>query len=627
MSFQSLSFCVLGDGRAMDNLEYRKSFEAAVPQRGVAVPSGKSAIYMSSRCFSSFANGLRLISQRSSAERESCNSSFIWCTSTAGGAVHPLVAGNRGTPRATFHAFFRSALKAVRELEFPITSLGVLASKGSAVWLSLNFGLVPTEEGTAAFRRVRLRLLRGLRGHASGKSGSSGSLSVRARTWCQKEISKGGGLPWLCWARALACSPLHGAKARQVRSRLLAGFCPCTLRASRPPRPPPSEAKQRLTRGGSTDVPDSRTRSKMNGPVKAGGSLPEAAGSLAGMRRPTCNPGSEEVRVCWQWLAVFFHDAPVGAQPGEAAPPKSMDPLGAFCGAQVSADVVPQVRPQTAARQASLSLGNAKMAAVVTEVVCVDSGAAGDSRKGDAGRGVGHRHAEQVVHGAKAQRGRLLRSGTPRAGGGCCVSRSQLLGGVRCGGRRRYLCGSALVCEVDRDVGVIGAGGVGNDALAILVRLEEERAAAVARAIAVQRAATVSLGRQQIFCEVLGSEGGIAAATVCVCGAVLMSGWLFKRSGGCRRRRRRGMKTVVYGEGVGVLWSLVPFSLVPSGQSVEGDGETSDVFVAEAIRRARLVAGLAGNVLRQVGKEGNDDIVLAQLCLGAEAGAEVSWAS
>ncbi|KAL8429794.1 hypothetical protein ACSSS7_006334 [Eimeria intestinalis] len=47
---------------------------------------------------------------------------------------------------------------------------------------------------------------------------------------------------------------------------------------------------------------------------------------------------------------------------------------------------------------------------------------------------------------------------------------------------------------------------------------------------------------------------------------------------------------------------------------VGGRDQAGDVLEAdEATRRARLVAGVAGNVLRQVGKEGSDDIMLAQV--------------
>ncbi|KAL8429797.1 hypothetical protein ACSSS7_006337 [Eimeria intestinalis] len=97
-------------------------------------------------------------------------------------------------------------------------------------------------------------------------------------------------------------------------------------------------------------------------------------------------------------------------------------------------------------------------------------------------------------------------------------------------------------------------------------------------------------------------------------GATLMRGRLVTRSGGCRRRRWRGMTIILYGEDVGALWPLLPFSWVRRGQPVEDDGQAGDVWgVAETIRRTRPFAGVAGDVLRQVSKEGSDDVVFAQV--------------
>ncbi|KAL8431875.1 hypothetical protein ACSSS7_004973 [Eimeria intestinalis] len=92
-----------------------------------------------------------------------------------------------------------------------------------------------------------------------------------------------------------------------------------------------------------------------------------------------------------------------------------------------------------------------------------------------------------------------------------------------------------------------------------------------------------------------------------LCGATLMSGRLVARSGACGSRQRRGVKIVVYGEVLGVSWPLLPFSWA------------ADVLeVAEAIRCARLIAGVACDALRQVGSEGSNDLMLAQVRLGAK---------
>ncbi|KAL8435022.1 hypothetical protein ACSSS7_002780 [Eimeria intestinalis] len=105
-------------------------------------------------------------------------------------------------------------------------------------------------------------------------------------------------------------------------------------------------------------------------------------------------------------------------------------------------------------------------------------------------------------------------------------------------------------------------------------------------------------GGGKYFARCLRARG---AARWRLCGATLTSWRLVTRSGSCRRRRRRGVKIVVYGEGVGVSLPLLPFSWVSPGQSVEGDGEAGNVLeVAEAVRRARLVGGVAGDVLRQL---------------------------
>ncbi|KAL8428976.1 hypothetical protein ACSSS7_006860 [Eimeria intestinalis] len=76
-------------------------------------------------------------------------------------------------------------------------------------------------------------------------------------------------------------------------------------------------------------------------------------------------------------------------------------------GSEVGADVVPQARPSIAARQASRRLRQAELAAVATEMVCVDGAPAEDSREDDVGRGVGDGDAKQVVHQPKAPLPRL----------------------------------------------------------------------------------------------------------------------------------------------------------------------------------------------------------------------------
>ncbi|KAL8430166.1 hypothetical protein ACSSS7_006110 [Eimeria intestinalis] len=69
--------------------------------------------------------------------------------------------------------------------------------------------------------------------------------------------------------------------------------------------------------------------------------------------------------------------------------------------------------------------------------------------------------------------------------------------------------------------------------------------------------------------------------------------------------------------------ALLTFSWVRPGRGVDGDGQAGDALeVAEAVPRARLVARVTGDVLRQVSKESSDDLVFAQVRLGA--GAEVS---
>ncbi|KAL8436894.1 hypothetical protein ACSSS7_001396 [Eimeria intestinalis] len=129
-------------------------------------------------------------------------------------------------------------------------------------------------------------------------------------------------------------------------------------------------------------------------------------------------------------------------------------------------------------------------------------------------------------------------------------------------------------------------------------------------------------GVREYFARCLGARG---SARRRLCGATLMSWRLAASSCGCGGRQRRGVKIVVYSEGVGVLWPLLSFSWVFPGQNVKGDGQAGNVLeVAEAIRRARLVTGVTGDVLRQTGKEASEDVVFAQVRLGAEAGAEVS---
>ncbi|KAL8426979.1 hypothetical protein ACSSS7_007952 [Eimeria intestinalis] len=201
---------------------------------------------------------------------------------------------------------------------------------------------------------------------------------------------------------------------------------------------------------------------------------------------------------------------------------------------EASADVVP---PPIAARQASRSLRDSEMAAVVTEVVvCVNSATAGDSRKDDAGRGVGY--VEQVVHLLNAQRGCLQVRRPFRAGAGMedraageFVDSEREFGQIEREGRAReavdvfLLAGAmqhlqpefleaqrpafkattlrAVIADVlkgrtaranaDLDrVDVVsesllrGAGGLGDDAVALLVRLQEDRAEAFVRAAAIE---------------------------------------------------------------------------------------------------------------------------------------------
>ncbi|KAL8426978.1 hypothetical protein ACSSS7_007956 [Eimeria intestinalis] len=74
-----------------------------------------------------------------------------------------------------------------------------------------------------------------------------------------------------------------------------------------------------------------------------------------------------------------------------------------------------------------------------------------------------------------------------------------------------------------------------------------------------------------------------------------------------------------------VLWPLLPFSWLHPGRSLEGGGQAGAVLeVPQTIRRARVVTGVAGDALSQVGNGGSKDAMFAQMRLGAESGAEVS---
>ncbi|KAL8425574.1 hypothetical protein ACSSS7_008359 [Eimeria intestinalis] len=239
----------------------------------------------------------------------------------------------------------------------------------------------------------------------------------------RRKILNGGGFRWPCWGRPLPCSAVYGVKARQ-------GLV--VLRVSRPRQLSTGEAARvgeprnfirvRLARcfvpvtksTSSAVVPDSGTRSIMNGPLKAGSgtvlcrdsgeplafrlrdgagpletaydSLPQCAGGRAACRLAPpegTNPLSASsvehgfqplTRERENGLLACHEEAVVGEQRRRHAPgtdPVVEDGLG---GLDVGTDVMPQARQPIAARQASRSLRDTEMAAVVTEVVCVDIG-------------------------------------------------------------------------------------------------------------------------------------------------------------------------------------------------------------------------------------------------------------
>ncbi|KAL8436889.1 hypothetical protein ACSSS7_001391 [Eimeria intestinalis] len=288
--------------------------------------------------------------------------------------------------------------------------------------------------------------------------------------------------------------------AWQVRSRLLAGFYPWALRAS-PPSAPPLWGKKETSEG----------EGGLTGGAEAW------TGQVQGLAvlRPLTSERQNDLLASHKELGAEAGGR-VGVERvrrvvkgGQLDPARVVvdDDQNVLCCCWVRGSG--PTRPSVAARQASRSLRDPETAAIVTEVVCVDSGAAEDSRQDEAGRDVGYGDAERSGVGragagtpgvqdlAAAHDG--LRSGPPQAGGGSAVA--HVLEGrmVRAhanfdrvdvvweglegpdDGRCFELGGRSLVLVV-----VQGAGGVGNDAFTIVVGLGEYSAEAIAPAIAIK---------------------------------------------------------------------------------------------------------------------------------------------